>query len=268
MFIISKGVTLLTIIIQFIATVLLAFLLLGCIDTSSNYSNIYLFNYKFNSSSSLYQHLTLDSNSTSTTNSSSTSSTSILDSDLSKISVKVGYLALCLSANDLQQCTSYTNLQSIPQLTITFLETKFNLLNIAQTFHSSIVHSHLLMASIILTLATLVILCYLILPISFGASIMKRIGLLLTFINMMLWGLGSMLQHQSVNATTKLLSGASFEVVQVSRGQRAETMTWVAFSFLIVVFLSFVMMNYVAMKNSRAAEKDRISDNRGYMEKV
>ena len=58
-----------------------------------------------------------------------------------------------------------------------------------------------------------------------------------------------MLQHQLVNATTKLMSGVSFEIVEVGRGQRAETMTWVAFSFLIVVFLSFVMMNYVAMKS-------------------
>lgn len=60
-----------------------------------------------------------------------------------------------------------------------------------------------------------------------------------------------MLQHQLVFATTKLLTGASFDVVDVGRGQRAETMTWVAFSFLIVVFLSFVMMNYAAMRNLR-----------------
>lgn len=62
-----------------------------------------------------------------------------------------------------------------------------------------------------------------------------------------------MLQHQLVIATTKLLTGASFEVVEVGRGQRAETMTWVSFSFLIVVFLSFVMMNYAARRNLRGA---------------
>lgn len=251
MFIISKGVILLTMIIQFVTTVLLAFLLLGCIDASSNYSNVYLFNYKFNSSSSLYQHLTLDSNSTST-NSTSTAS-SFLDSDLSKISVKVGYMALCISADDFQQCSSYVDLQSIPQLTISFFETKFNLLDIAQTFHTFIVHPRLLMASMIFTLAILIILCYLVLPICFGTLTIKRIGLLLSFTNMMLWGLGTMLQHQLVIATTKLLTGASFEVVEVGRGQRAETMTWVSFSFLIVVFLSFVMMNYAARRNLRGA---------------
>lgn len=229
MFIISKGFILLIMIIQFVTTVLLAFLLLGCINTSSNYSNVYLFSYNFNSSSSLYQHLTLDSNSTSTNSTSTTSS--ILDSYLSKISVKVGYLALCISADDFQQCTSYVDLQSIPQLTITFLETKFNLLDFAQTFHTFIIHSRLLMASIILTLAILIILCYLVLPIYFGTLTIKRIGLLLSFTNMMIWGLGTMLQHQLVFATTKLLTGASFDVVDVGRGQRAETMTWVAFSF-------------------------------------
>lgn len=246
MFIISKGVILLTIIIQFTATVLLVFLLLGCVDTSSSYSNVYLFNYKFNSSSLLYQHLTLDLNST---NSTTSTTTSILDADLSTISVKVGYLAFCISSEELEQCISNANLANIPQMSVTFLETKFDLLNIAQTFHNSIVHSHLLMASVILTLTILVILCYLILPVSFGAVVVKKIGLVLTFINMILWGLGSMLQHQLVNATTKLISGVSFEIVEVGRGQRAETMTWVAFSFLIVVFLSFVMMNYVAMKS-------------------
>ncbi|KAI5968601.1 hypothetical protein CANMA_002346 [Candida margitis] len=223
--------------------------------TSSNYSNVYLFTYKFNSSSSLYQHLTLDSNTTETSINTTTTTTtnSPLDSELSNISVKVGYLALCLSAKDIQQCTSYVNLNTIPQLTITFLETDFNLLNIAQTFHESIVHSRLLMASILLTLALLLILCYLVLPISLGALGVKRVGLVLSFANMMLWGLGSMLQHQSVNATTKVLSEASFQVVQVERGQRAETITWVAFSFLIVVFLSFVMTNYAAKKNLRGA---------------
>ncbi|KAI5956807.1 hypothetical protein KGF54_000424 [Candida jiufengensis] len=241
MFVLSKSIILLTIILQFISTVLLAFLLLGCIDSSSNYSNVYLINYKFNSSSSLYQHLTLNSNSTTT---------------LSDISVKIGYLGVCLSIDNDLKCTTYKTLDSIPSYTLTFLSNQFNLLNIAQIF-KDIVHPHLLMSSIILTLLCLLILCYILLPLP-GRLVVNKFGLLVSFLNMMLWGLGAMLQVQSCKSATKLLQESSFGLVMSSNGSRAEIMTWVAFSFISVVFLCMVLSNWIDFRTKRVANGGKV----------
>ncbi|KAI5963025.1 uncharacterized protein KGF55_002817 [Candida pseudojiufengensis] len=229
-FVISKSIILLTIILQFIATALLAFLLLSCIDTSSNYSNVYLIDYKFNSSSSLYQHLTIKSNSTTL-------------NDLDDISIKVGYLGVCLSIKDDLKCTTYKTLNSIPSYTLNFLSNQFNLLQIAQTFET-IIHPHLLMSCIFLTLACLLILCYILLPLP-GRIIMNKIGLFISFINLMLWGLGSMLQVQSCKTAINLLSDSSFGLISSKIGTRAEIMTWIAFSFNFVVFLCMLLSNWI-----------------------
>ena len=100
-----------TIIIQFITAALLSFLLLGCIDTSSNYSNVYLLSYKFNQSSPLYDYLSTSINWSITTTTTNNNSTAI-----DELSVKVGYMGVCLSSSSKDiSCTTYTGLDSFPK---------------------------------------------------------------------------------------------------------------------------------------------------------
>ena len=255
-FVKSKALLLLTIIIQFIATVLLSFLLLGCIDISSNYSNVYLLNYSFNTSSPAIQQLALPTQNANT-NSSTTNLSPIFynsNATLSDVQVRVGYLASCLIIGDDKSCSYYTSMPQLPQLSLDLTNNVvFNLLDIAKSF-SELCHPHMLMTTVILTLITLVTLCYLILPLPFHA-VVEKFGLGVGFINMFLCGLGAMLQHQVVETTEKLLKEMSFGVLKGMSGTRAENMTWVAFSFCTCVFLSLVGMNWTRMKLEKKSKK-------------
>ncbi|KAI3404187.2 hypothetical protein KGF56_002948 [Candida oxycetoniae] len=243
-FAISKPMLFLTIIIQFIATVLLSFLLLGCINTSSNYSSVYLFQYKYNSSSTLYKNLSpsLSTNITATTSASNSTL-------LSDVHVSIGYLAACIDIATQKTCTYYSQIQNIPQFSISFDGVNFNLLNIATSFNE-ICHPHLLMATIILTLVCLIILCYMILPLPFRPY-MEKFGALLSFINLLLWGLGAMLQLQSVKTSDKMVQQSSFDLISGVSGSRAEIMTWISFAFNFIVFASLLLMNWQRFRTNR-----------------
>lgn len=222
-----------TIIIQFIAAALLSFLLLGCIDTSSNYSNVYLLSYKFNQSSPLYDYL---STTTVSTNSSSSTNSTAIDELLS---VKIGYMGVCLSSSQKDiSCTTYTQLDSFPKFSISILSGHLDLIQLAQSFSSNICHPRILLTTIILTLINLLLLCYCVIPIVPGKSFMKKINTGLSFILLLLWGLGSMLQHQAVISSVEMMHQSSFQLIIGSKGGRAEAMTWTAFSFILIVFLS------------------------------
>lgn len=235
-----------TIIIQFITAALLSFLLLGCIDTSSNYSNVYLLSYKFNQSSPLYDYLSTSSNSSITTTTTNNNSTAI-----DELSVKVGYMGVCLSSSSKDiSCTTYTGLDSFPKFSISMLSGDLDLVQLAQSF-SNICHPRILLTTIILTLIGLIILCYCVIPIVPGKSIMKKLNAGLSFILLLLWGLGSMLQHQAVVTSVEMMQQSSFQLLIGTRGGRAEAMTWTAFSFILVMFLSACLSWWMEIRMSK-----------------
>ncbi|RCK57766.1 Factor-induced gene 1 protein [Candida viswanathii] len=240
MTLLSKGLIVLTVVIQFIATVLLSFLLLGCIDSSSSYSNVYLLNYKFNLTSPLYDSLSTQSNS------------SINSTSLDDLSVRVGYMGVCLSLDDDLTCTTYDQLQSFPSYSISIMSASLDLVQLAESF-SSICHPRILLATIVLTLISLILLCYLLIPLVPGKFLVTKINALFTFLNLLLWGLGSMLQHQAVNTSAVMMQESSFQLLVGSSGGRAEAMTWTAFSFILIVFLSMCFGTWSEFRRRRAA---------------
>ncbi|EMG45704.1 FIG1 Factor-induced gene 1 protein [Candida maltosa Xu316] len=238
---ISKFSIFITVIIQFIATVLLSFLLLGCIDTSSNFSNVYLIDYKFNSTSLLYNHLSSSSNS------------SIHSTTLDDLSVRIGYMGVCLHHGEDLACTSYSALETFQDYSISMLSANLDLVQLAESF-SSICHPRMLLSTIVLTLVSLVFLCYCIIPIVPGKFLVKKINAVVTFLNIMLWGLGSMLERQAVATSMVMMEESSFQLLSVSKGGRAEAITWTAFSFLLVVFLSMCFACWTEFKYRKATQ--------------
>ena len=234
----SKVLIVLTVVIQFIAATLLSFLLLGCIDSSSNYSNVYLLYYKFNLTSPLYDNLS--------TNFSTTMNSTSLDN----LSVRVGYLGVCLSMDKDTRCTTYSQLETFQSYSISILSGKLDLVQLAETF-SSICHPRILFTTIVLTLVSLLLLCYLLIPLVPGKFLITKINVFFTFLNLLLWGLGSMLQHQAVNTSAVMMQQSSFELLVGSSGSKAEVMTWTAFSFIFIVFLSMCFGVWTEFKNKK-----------------
>lgn len=233
----SKALIFLTVIIQFIATALLSFLLLGCIDKSSNYSNVFLLNYKFNLTSPLYGEL---------------STKSLNSTSLDALSIRVGYLGVCLSQDNDLTCTTYAQLESFPTYSISILDGTLDLVKLAQSF-SSICHPRILFATIVLTLVSLLLLCYMLIPLVPVKFIVIKVNTLFTFLNLLLWGLGSMLQHQAVSTSAVMMRESSLQLLVGSSGGRAEAMTWTAFSFIVVVFLSLCFGVWTEFKNKHAS---------------
>ncbi|KAK6460741.1 Ca2+ regulator and membrane fusion protein Fig1-domain-containing protein [Scheffersomyces coipomensis] len=213
----------LSLVLLFIAIVLLGFLLIGCLDNTNQYSKIYLAQFQFNQTSSDVMNDIMISNSTQTFDS---------------ISLKVNYLAVCIDLNQNLTCTTYdklNNLTSFNDISISPTSSlNLNLISIVKSF-SKICHPKVLEATIVLTLVLLLTICYTSIPYIPFKSNVKKFNCVLASGTTLLWGLGSMLQMEAVNTSTIMVNDASMDMVVANRGLRAEAMTWTAFAFIIVV---------------------------------
>ncbi|CUM64288.1 uncharacterized protein PRCAT00001886001 [Priceomyces carsonii] len=227
---IGKIPKLITVISLFISVFLLSFLLMGCLDTSSTYSDVYFASLSYNKSSGFYSEVEAkykDSNSSST---------------LAKMSVRIGYIATCVALDGKFTCTSFGSLLKLSSYSgISLLEdaddaNDMDLVKIAKDINETC-HPRVLMAAIIITLVLLVVLCYVSIPLLPGKNLGRKFICLLSSANVLLWGLGAMLQHQAANTSKQIVGSASMNIVSASIGKRAEAMSWTAFSFLLIVCL-------------------------------
>ncbi|EGW30359.1 uncharacterized protein SPAPADRAFT_143339, partial [Spathaspora passalidarum NRRL Y-27907] len=236
----NKSLTLIVVIMQFIASVLLSFLVLGCIDTSKRYSDNFLLQYQFNNTSPLFQHLNTTGNST------------ISKTDAFRdIKVSVSYYGVCLKLTKGQfNCTNYNSLRSFPDYSIAVVnKTKLDLVQLAHRF-SSVCHPKVLLATILLSLVALLLLCYVVIPSLPGKFQLKKGLVGLTGFTAMFWGIGAMLQHQAVSASTVIIREGSMGLIKTEIGKRAESITWVSFGLDILVF-GGVMVDFVTEYKSR-----------------
>lgn len=206
-----------------IAVCILTFLLLGCTTLPRTYSSVYLATVHFNQT--ILPHA--DTNST-------TNSTAAC--------FKMGYLGLCLVLGNSTQCAPYLALTNITNAAYTTVLTSGNqslLLDMAKvaTGVNNACHPHLLMASIVITLVLLTLGAWCMLPFVPGKYWARNCGCCIAAINVLLWGLGSMLQHTAIETATNTIASASMGLLSMEMGKRADAMTWTAFLFLIVLLL-------------------------------
>lgn len=248
-----------------IAVFLEAFLLLGCLDTTSAYSSVYLTSYLFNSTSGLSAKI----NQTESTGGEDSAGESIGGEGLKKIlgrstkelgsgatsafriSVKVGYLSACVDINSNITCTTYANLEPLEAISeLEVDKTSLNLVLLSKAF-SEICHLRLLMALIIISMMLLILLFYSSIPLIPGKIAAIRACLLLAIINTLLWGLGSMLQDEAVKTSRAMVPVALMGLALLKVGTRARAMAWTSFAFMVVTAFGTAYLSVVDMFRGR-----------------
>lgn len=241
-FLVKKLPKYLTILLVFISIVLLCFILAGSFDTSPSFSNVYVLEFKFNSSSEYYPII---QKSYSLQNSSST---------LSNMKIRVGYLGMCVLLNGSLTCSSNGNLGTLSSYSgvslsnLTNPDSQLNLVNLASTF-ANICHPYILMATIILS----IILFFLVFWASFplpGKVLVQKCNCIISITNVLLWGLGSMLQQEATTAVKKIVGPASMHTIIATVGTRCMAMTWTVFTFNLIVSMGTVFVFVRGLKQA------------------
>lgn len=230
----------------FIAVFLLAFLLLGCTNPSSTFSNVYLVDIQFNKSSELFPNIQLAYKGSNNSQ------------DLSLLAIRANYLGVCVDiGNSPKTCTGYGSLGQLSEYTgVSIVPTssdssqkQLDLVAILKQF-LALCHSHVMMAAMVVTLVLMVTILWALIPLP-KKDVANLVSLVLAFGDVLLWGLGAMLQHEGTTAAKNLILSASMHTVTAAEGKRAEAMTWTGFSFLLAVVGGLFVLQIGDMKRSK-----------------
>lgn len=221
-------------VVLFISIVLLGFLLAGCSINSSNFSSVYLIELNFNQTSGIFPQIT---------------SLSQNSSSLSNMTIRVGYLGMCLDLNGNLTCSTNGQIAQMLQGTsikIPGLPASVDMVGLGSTF-SSICHPYMLIATLAISLILFFLILWSSAPFLPWKSNIKKIVCVFAFANILTWGLGSMLQEEAITAAKKIVGPASMNILDSSSGTRSIAMTWTAFAFILIVligsFISLILEN-------------------------
>lgn len=217
-----------------IAVFLLGFLFVGCSGSGSAYSKVYLVTLRFNN-----------------TVAEAVSSNSLA----SNLSLAAGYMAMCATISDSTVCSMASNTSALdPYATIDVADSPVSLVALAQALRR-VCHPRLLETSLAMCLALLVMMAWLSVPFLPGKFAVRRAACAVAAVTVLVWGLGAMLQHQAVAGARAFSEMALLGLVEVTRGARAEAMSWAAFAFVVVACLGFGMECVTDMRRLQATAK-------------
>lgn len=193
-------------------------------SANATYSSVYLVKLSYNESSSAFDDFHIDSGASAT-----------------NISLTANYMAMCVSSDHDRVCTAADNTTRLDQSSsIKLGESKMSLYDISYAITEAC-HPRLLVAAIILSLLLLLMVICCTLPFFPVKHLVRRASCGLALFIALLWGLGSMLQHQTVEGAEQFISVASMGLVSVAKGSRAEAMAWTAFAFSLTSFFSLAL---------------------------
>ncbi|KAG7879709.1 hypothetical protein KL938_003762 [Ogataea parapolymorpha] len=229
-FLLRKGPKLLVFLLLVVNVFLLAFLLVGCTNSSSQYSNVYLIEYKFNQSSAFYSKI---ENAYSNSN----------NDDLTSMRVYVGYRGICVKTDNATSCsTNFENTnykEAYPGVSLyntdaNSTSSSLSLVDMAVKFNTKVTQPYILMASLVLTLFLLANLLYGCIPLLPWKWVASYTSFALSSILCILWGIGGMWVDVAAKSGAVLGATASMTIIEASIGHRAAAMIWCSFSFYVV----------------------------------
>lgn len=154
----------------------------------------------------------------------------------SDLEVRVGYLGMCVRAgtNATLACSTSGRINELMHSQRGSAATAVELANVLALS----CHPYTLIATLAMALVLVLLLVWGAVPFLPWTRRAQRFNCVLLFAVMLTWGLGSMLQQQATTTLRRAVGPASGHEVVASVGQRSVAMTWTAFAFVLVVFLS------------------------------
>lgn len=219
---------------------LMGFLLIGNLSTASAYSSVYMVKLSFNTSAEAF--LELASNGSSA---------------IGSRYITTNYMGMCGKLETgAKLCSTLTNSTNLGDyFAVSFQDSGISLIDIAHNF-SDACHPRLLITSLVLVVLLIVALLWCAIPFLPSKPLVRKLSAGLCLVCILIWGLGLMLQHQTVAAAIKLVGASSMNMVIASKGARAEAMTWTAFAFLVVVLGLFSKDIFMDMRKAKPAKKE------------
>lgn len=202
--------------LSFISFFLLGFLLIGCASTNSSYSSVYLVKVAFNETLDAY------------TGNGTTGS------------LRVNYMALCSTTTGAMECSTLRNYTALSAGSM--VDTPAGSLSLADLASqlNDVCTPYILVTALVLVFMILLCELWLAIPLVPWKVPVRRFAAVIALLCALLWGLGAMLQHQAIRCAQVFISAATLSAVLVSRGSRAEAMSWTSFAFLVLVFIALV----------------------------
>lgn len=239
MFCISLLCKTFTLVSLIIALFLLGFLLIGNVSTAPAYSSVFMIKLRFNTTADAFDELV-------------TRNVSLLADRY----ITANYMGICAGLeNGKKVCSGAGNFTSLDQyLSVDVQGTKISLAEISLGFTDAC-HPRLLVVSLIFVVLLLLTVLWCAIPLLPSKALVRKISVGLCLLNILIWGLGLMLQHQTVASAIRLVGPSSMGMVVASKGGRAEAMTWTAFAFLLVVLGMLVKLVYQDMR-AKKPEKE------------
>lgn len=278
-FCIKRMPRILALLFNVIAIFLTIFTLIGCYN-SSNLST-FLVSYKFDTSSPFYSVIK-----NSFTSSNSTSNVSL--KGLEEIEIKSGYMGVCIlnipktydgnvssicyPRKNLFNTSLYSDLSielfNLPSSSNTSsaqsdVPIKLNILQLGQLTSVNIIHPYLLMATIVLTCVMFLLVFYIIIPKLPAKYYVNRILLIWSSTLVLLSGIGTMWTHVGIHASSELVPAASMGIISTHSGEKAATMAWCAFAFLILECLILWLL-YFRDRKKLSDEIDKVKTKSSY----
>lgn len=215
-----------TLVSLIIPAFILSFLLIGDVSASSTYSSIYLVKLSYNTTSDAYKDL-------------------VTKSPSSNITITANYMAMCVSGANEKMCSPAGNTTSLENHTKVHLgKTTLSLSDVSRSV-SDACHPRLLVVTIALTLLLLIMVIWCAVPFFPVKPVVRKISCGTALLTVLLWGLGAMLQHQTLEGALYFIKSASLGLISAKKGGRAEAMSWTAFTFLL---LSFFMLAFTCFR--------------------
>lgn len=243
------------------------FLLVGCYNLSND--STFLVRYRFDSGSPFYSVIKNSFNRTNST-------TSL--SGLQEVRIASGYMGVCVThipktydddvtsvcypRKDLANTSLYSDLSiemfELPSAKQTELPIKLNILELAEVTSRHVVHPYVLMATVILAMLMFLMIMYVTVPYLPFKYYVLRATLGCNAVLVLLWGIGAMWTHVGIHACSELVPGASMGILEVQKGIKAATMSWLSFAFLLVQ-LGIVWFLYLKDRKNLNEEIDKIT---------
>ncbi|ODQ63320.1 MFS general substrate transporter [Nadsonia fulvescens var. elongata DSM 6958] len=223
---------LITQIILFVVLILLIFLYTGCSSSPAAFSNLQLIKYSYSPAHGYLETIGARSNSINSTLTSS-------------VEVRAGFSYVCVAEaqTDVIVCAHQSNLTAldnqIPTASLTTSNGRviyINLIDLAASFMTKIIHPTLPFAAIILVALALATNLWASLPLSmsFKAGWASLMAAIVTFVACIVWSVATIWIFVATRASTTLINEASVGLATASTGIRAAVMAWFSFAGLII----------------------------------